>query len=262
VYGKLFASMYDGTLYGNWQALVTFQQMIILADRTGIVDMTPQAIAARTSIPFEIIKAGIEALEAPDPYSRSPEHEGRRIVRLDEFRPWGWQIVNYVHYCRLFSADDKREKDRQRIAEKRKQIKSVAERRDLSRPVADVAHIDVDVDVDVMTLPSGESGAQKSSKTKKPASRLPEDFPLTEERRAVAQAEGLDAARVFPAFRDHWIAASGQSARKHDWDAAWRNWCRREATYSKAKPERVRGGLTESGKRWGEEEPEVACAAG
>ena len=73
--------MYDGTLYGNWKALVTLQQMIILCDMDGFVDMTPQAIAARTGIPLEIIRTGITALEEPDPYSRTPDLEGRRIER-------------------------------------------------------------------------------------------------------------------------------------------------------------------------------------
>lgn len=61
------------------------------------------------------------------------------------------------------------------------------------------------------------------------ASRLPDDFTLTPERRAVAEAEKLPADRTFAKFRDYWAAASGAKARKHDWDATWRNWCRSEA---------------------------------
>ena len=63
VYAKLFASMYDGTLAtrGPWQALVTFQPLLILADRFGVVDMTPQAIARRTTLPFEIVSEGLRA---------------------------------------------------------------------------------------------------------------------------------------------------------------------------------------------------------
>ena len=111
MYGKVFASMYDGTLAtrGPWQALVTFQQFIVLADRTGIVDMTAEAIARRTTIPLEIIKIGIAALEQPDSESRSSELDGRRIARLSDDRPWGWQIVNYEKYRKIRSADDRRE---------------------------------------------------------------------------------------------------------------------------------------------------------
>jgi hypothetical protein len=61
------------------------------------------------------------------------------------------------------------------------------------------------------------------------ATRLPDDFVLTPERRVVAEAEKLPADRTFLKFRDYWLAASGAKARKHDWDATWRNWCRSES---------------------------------
>lgn len=111
MYGKLFEQMYDGTLAtkGPWQALVTFQQFIILADKRGEVDMTPEAIARRTTIPLEIIQQGIAALEQPDAASRSPALEGRRIVRLSEHRDWGWAVVNYGHYRKIRSEDERRE---------------------------------------------------------------------------------------------------------------------------------------------------------
>lgn len=111
MYGKLFAQMYDGTLgtKGPWQALVTFQQLVILADQQGVVDMTIEAIARRTTIPLEIITEGIQALEQPDPHSRSPALEGRRIERLNEDRDWGWHIVNYAHYRAIRTQDERRE---------------------------------------------------------------------------------------------------------------------------------------------------------
>lgn len=63
------------------------------------------------------------------------------------------------------------------------------------------------------------------------ARRLPEDFELTPERRAIAVTENANPEREFATFIDHWRSASGAKARKHDWDAAWRNWCRRAADF-------------------------------
>lgn len=140
----MFDSIYDGTLYGHWEAIVTMQQFIVLSNADGVVDMTPQAIAARTSIPLDIIRKGISVLEAPDPYSRTPGEDGRRIVPLDDHRPWGWKLVNHGKYMRLRNMAEKREADRLRISEKRKKNKDVASE---SRDVANVAHEDVDVDV-------------------------------------------------------------------------------------------------------------------
>jgi len=63
------------------------------------------------------------------------------------------------------------------------------------------------------------------------AKRLPTDFALTEERKRLGEKEGISPEREFERFTDHWRSASGASARKHDWDAAWRNWCRKAADY-------------------------------
>jgi hypothetical protein len=137
MYGKLFAQMYDGTLAtkGPWEALITFQQMIILCDQTGILDMTPEALSRRTTIPLEIIKAGIEALEQPDPESRTETLEGRRITRLSEGRSWGWQIVNYEHYRKIRSQEDRRTYQRELMRQRRAEVKAV------SNPVSNVASV-------------------------------------------------------------------------------------------------------------------------
>jgi len=63
----------------------------------------------------------------------------------------------------------------------------------------------------------------------KRASRLPDDFELTETRRLVAEAERLPAERTFAKFCDYWRGVSGHRGRKVDWDATWRNWCRNDA---------------------------------
>lgn len=121
MYGKIFCQIYEGTLAsrGPWEALVTFQQLIVLANKHGEVDMTPEALAARTTIPLEIIKTGLTALEKDDPESRSAAENGKRIVRLDSHRSWGWRIVNYEHYRNLRSQEDRREYMRVLMAERR-----------------------------------------------------------------------------------------------------------------------------------------------
>jgi len=115
MYAKVFSQIYDGTLCtkGPWEALVTFQQLLVLADVDGNVDMTPAAISRRTTIPLEIIERGIHELGKPDPDSRTPTEEGRRIVQLAEGRSWGWRVVNYKHYREVKREEDRREYHRQ-----------------------------------------------------------------------------------------------------------------------------------------------------
>lgn len=141
--------MYKGTLYGHWEAIVTFQQMIVLADADGIVDMTPQAMCAHTSIPIDIIEKGLKKLAEPDPFSRTPGEEGKRIVCIDEHRPWGWQIVNYLKYKHLKDSDEVREQNRvraQRFRDKRN-----ATSRDVTPNNAESRHTDIDTNTDIDT---------------------------------------------------------------------------------------------------------------
>lgn len=125
MYAKLFRSIYSGSLAtrGPWEALVTFQQMLILADRTGAVDMTAEYIAKESTIPIEVITKGLAELEKPDVDSRRPEEQGKRITRLDPARPWGWQITNYEYYRNLKRAEGRREYDREYKAKKREEAR-------------------------------------------------------------------------------------------------------------------------------------------
>ena len=123
MYAKVFSSMYHGSLatVGPWEALVTFQQFLILADRLGVVDMTAEVIARISTIPLDIIRKGIEVLEQPDPASRNPNEHGARIKRLSEHRDWGWIIVNHAHYRAIRSAEERRDYMRTKMRESRAQ---------------------------------------------------------------------------------------------------------------------------------------------
>lgn len=180
MYTKVFRTIYDGTLADNWQALVTFQQLLILSNDDGVVDMTIGAIHRTTGIPVEILEAGIKVLEAPDRGSRTPDMEGRRISRLDEHRDWGWFLVNFAKYRQMLTREEKKEADRIRMQAKRQAEKTkensgvaescgesqdVAEGRDeskVSRRVADVAHTDTDTEVKAKARRS--AGAELSPK--------------------------------------------------------------------------------------------------
>ena len=159
MYGKVFSSMFRGSLHGQWEAIVTFTAMIALAEREGEVDMTAEALAATTSIPLDIILKGIASLEASDPNSRTPDHDGRRILRVSETRAWGWVITNYAHYRDFRSAEERREyfKDQKRkqratgdVHQCPPESTAVHQSPPRQRSLSSVStNVDVDVDVDV-----------------------------------------------------------------------------------------------------------------
>jgi hypothetical protein len=126
MYAKIFEKIFDSSIANDWQVRLVFQDMLVLSDRAGIVNRTPDAISRRTCVPLEIVLRAIAVLEAPDPESESPEEDGRRIVRIDAHRSWGWQIVNKEKYREMKSLDDERAKTRARVERHRAKRKEGA----------------------------------------------------------------------------------------------------------------------------------------
>ena len=153
MYGKIFESIYEGSLYGHYEAIVTFQALIVLADEDGLIDISPQALSGKTSIPLEIIRKGLKVLQQSDPHSRSPNEDGKRIVLLNESREFGWRIVNYEYYRNLARRADKREKAAERQRKKRKRDSQVIDFKECHAPVTQpsrqFAHTDTDTDTDI-----------------------------------------------------------------------------------------------------------------
>lgn len=157
MYGKIFESIYDGTLAEDWRALITFQQFIVLCDADGIVDMTPQSISRRTGIPIEHIIAGIEILEKTDKYSRTPDEDGKRIELIDSHRPWGWHIVNHEKYKMQNDADKMRAQTRERVKRHREKKKSECNNSNVTTVTGNASnekkrYIDIDKEININTI--------------------------------------------------------------------------------------------------------------
>jgi len=112
MYGKVFASLYQGTLRGKAHEILVFTNMLACADKEGCVDKHFRAIADEVGLTVDEVKAAIEVLESPDSESRSPEKDGRRIIRINDHRAWGWEIVNYGKYRAIRNDEERREQNR------------------------------------------------------------------------------------------------------------------------------------------------------
>jgi len=108
MYAKVFAQVLDSSLAEDYEARHVFIDLLLLADQDGIVDMTHDAIARRTNAPRDVIVSAIKKLSAPDPESRTPDADGRRIVLLDAHRDWGWRIVNYSVFRDIRNREDRK----------------------------------------------------------------------------------------------------------------------------------------------------------
>lgn len=97
-YTPLFASIVTGTLYGRWPDIGLWPIVLAIADRHGLVDVTPHYLAGATGLPVDDVIACMKRFCEPDPYSRSKADGGSRLVLLDDHRDWGWQVVNHSKY--------------------------------------------------------------------------------------------------------------------------------------------------------------------
>jgi uncharacterized phage protein (TIGR02220 family) len=114
MYAKIFKSMFEGTLRGKPDPQLVFVNLMTHADKEGFVDRHFKAISDETGIPIERVEAAVTELESPDPESRSPDFEGKRLERIDEHRRWGWRIVNYRKYREMQDGESRRESQRLR----------------------------------------------------------------------------------------------------------------------------------------------------
>jgi len=97
-YTPLFSSLTTGTLCGRWPDVGLWAIVLSLANRYGVVDVTPDYLSRITGLPIADVTACMRRFCEPDPFSRSNAEGGARLVLIDPDRSWGWRIVNHGKY--------------------------------------------------------------------------------------------------------------------------------------------------------------------
>lgn len=236
-YTPVFESVFGGTLCGRWPDLPVWLTLLPLADWRGHIDLTPQAIAARTGWPLDLLVQGIAALCQPDPDSRSKDEGGRRLVPIDADRSWGWRVVNIQKYRDKASgsaqvADGRNAEKVRRYKERHRQTPA-----DTTGHLGTPTHThtsDSDSEED-KTKNNAASAADVVRGTKLPTDP---DAILTPHvvEWARIQAPDVDVTKALAEFCDYWRAIPGARGRKTDWPATFRNRLRELQGRARARP--------------------------
>ena len=105
-YTKLFSSITESTVWCEPAATrICWITMLAMADRKGRVSASVPGLANRARITVEETEIALARFLAPDPYSRTPDHEGRRIEVIDG----GWRLLNHAKYRELRDEEARRE---------------------------------------------------------------------------------------------------------------------------------------------------------
>lgn len=97
-YTPLYDTLLSGTLYGRWPHTGIWACLLSRVSRDGVIDETPQCLAAAIGVPVDTLMQCIHDFMQPDENSRTADHEGRRLVPIDPARSWGWKVVNHGKY--------------------------------------------------------------------------------------------------------------------------------------------------------------------
>ncbi|MCD9029406.1 hypothetical protein LDO26_14520 [Luteimonas sp. BDR2-5] len=216
---KLFSSITKSTVWCEPHTTVrVWIAMLADCDPDGCVHASVPGLANLARVTVAECEAALATFLGPDPYSRTPDHEGRRI----EVIPGGWRLLNHKLY-----------RDRRDEGARRVQNREAAQRyRDRGRqqPSAE------------MLTPDDEGGSSAHSRCQIPdtdkkqkqehrrarGSRLPQEWQPGDAdfEWALNERPDLDIRKEGERFRDYWIAKAGKDGIKADWPATWRNWIR------------------------------------
>lgn len=99
-YTKLFASITKSTIWSEPMATrIVWITMLAGCNRSGEYYASVPGLARDANVSLSECEAALATLLAPDPYSRTPDNEGRRIEPIDR----GWQILNHAKFDRMRS---------------------------------------------------------------------------------------------------------------------------------------------------------------
>jgi hypothetical protein len=150
MYGIIHKSIFDSTLIAEGHEVTyVFMCMVSLADEEDICDLDISALARRINMPLGQVEHAIKRLCSPDLGSKLKEHEGRRIISLQDFQDIesnrGWFITNREHYIQEAKKQNRKKTNARYYAKNYdNKIKNILDT-DISDK--DKTHIDIDVNV-------------------------------------------------------------------------------------------------------------------
>jgi hypothetical protein len=161
-YTKLFNSILASTVWREpMEVRIVWITLLAMADKDGIAEGSIPGLADFARIPVEATRKAIARLSAPDPDSRSQEHEGRRIQAVDG----GWQLLNHAKYRAKMGADERREYNRLKQAQYRSRLNPSITVNDNVRCVDNT---EAKAEAEAYTEPNNTKDAKASNVFKKP----------------------------------------------------------------------------------------------
>lgn len=106
-YTKVFASMLTSSIWEEpHETFRLWMTMLLMANKDGIVDASVPGLARHARVTLDECQQALAVLSSPDPFSRTPDREGRRIEPVEGV---GWRLVNHAKYREKLGAEERRD---------------------------------------------------------------------------------------------------------------------------------------------------------
>jgi hypothetical protein len=106
---KLFSSITDSSVWQESdETRLVWITMLSMADQLGRIHAAIPGLAHRARVSLKATEAALDVFLAPDTYSRSGDHEGRRIEKIEG----GWKLLNYSTYREKRDPDARKEQNK------------------------------------------------------------------------------------------------------------------------------------------------------
>lgn len=170
-YTKLFSSIIASTIWREDNATrLVWITMLAMRNRHQVVEASLPGLADLARVPIGDCERAIANLSSPDKYSRTKDHDGRRIKEVDG----GWLILNGEKYQKLMSADDKREYYRIKKRESRERQRSQSNVNEVKEcPPTSLESTHKDTDTDKTPLIPLQAGGENSAAPTKRGRKSP-----------------------------------------------------------------------------------------
>jgi hypothetical protein len=169
---KLFSDIIDSTIWREDHATkIVWVTMLAKADRHGVVrsSLPGLADAARVTIPE--CESAIQKFLGPDPYSRTKDLDGRRILETDG----GWILLNYLKYRKI------RDDEETRIATAER-VRRFREKQNVTRVTPGNAIAEAEAEAEAEAKAKAEAKDQQTmpAETSSPPARVSRNKPKKE----------------------------------------------------------------------------------
>jgi len=105
-YTKLFNSILASTIWREEkETKILWITMLAMADKDGMVEASIPGLADLARLTVKETQTALGILESPDEFSRTKDHEGRRIEPV----LGGWLVLNHAKYRQKMDMDERRE---------------------------------------------------------------------------------------------------------------------------------------------------------